>query len=104
MGSSTNEQYIVDEKGNPTAVILPIASYKKILDILDKAELVCLGGTNLTPVLNHINKTLPEISIIMTDGQYSEPSIKMKSDVIFMVLLSVPFNQSTIFVFKYTCC
>ncbi|MCD6295745.1 MAG: hypothetical protein J7M30_01170 [Deltaproteobacteria bacterium] len=38
MGSSTNEQYIVDEKGNPTAVILPIASYKKILDILDKAE------------------------------------------------------------------
>jgi hypothetical protein len=38
MGSSANEQYIVDEKGNPTAVILPIASYKKILDILDEAE------------------------------------------------------------------
>lgn len=38
MGSSTNEQYIVDEKGNPTAVILPIASYKKILDVLDEAE------------------------------------------------------------------
>lgn len=31
MASSVNEQYIVDEKGNPTAVILPIKQYKKIL-------------------------------------------------------------------------
>jgi hypothetical protein len=36
MGTSATEQYIVDEKGNPTAVILPIESYKKILAILDE--------------------------------------------------------------------
>ena len=38
MGTSANEQYIVDEKGNPTAVILPIESYRKILAILDEFE------------------------------------------------------------------
>jgi hypothetical protein len=38
MGNSANEQYIVDEKGNPTAVILPIERYKKILAILDEVE------------------------------------------------------------------
>lgn len=38
MGTSANKQYIVNEKGNPTAVILPIESYKKILAILDEVE------------------------------------------------------------------
>lgn len=38
MAPSANEQYIVDEKGNPTAVILPIKDYKKMLSILEKAE------------------------------------------------------------------
>jgi len=38
MTPSANEQYIVDEKGNPTAVILPIEEYKKILSILEEAE------------------------------------------------------------------
>ncbi len=38
MGNSANKQYIVDEKGNPTAVILPIERYKKILAILDEVE------------------------------------------------------------------
>ncbi len=38
MAQSTNEQYIVDEKGNPTAVILPIEDYKKILTILEEVE------------------------------------------------------------------
>ena len=33
-----NEQYIVDEKGNPIAVILPIKEYKKILSILEEVE------------------------------------------------------------------
>jgi len=33
-----NEQLIVDEKGNPTAVILPIEDYKKILAILEEVE------------------------------------------------------------------
>ena len=38
MDTSANEQYIVDERGNPTAVILPIESYKKILAILNEVE------------------------------------------------------------------
>ena len=38
MTPSINEQYIVDEKGNPTAVILPIKEYKKMLSILDEVE------------------------------------------------------------------
>lgn len=38
MVTLVNEQYIVDEKGNPTAVILPIESYKKILSILEEVE------------------------------------------------------------------
>jgi len=38
MAQSTNEQYIVDDRGNPTAVILPIEDYKKILAILEEIE------------------------------------------------------------------
>jgi PHD/YefM family antitoxin component YafN of YafNO toxin-antitoxin module len=38
MAPSANEQYIVDEKGNPTAVILPIKDYKKMLSILEEVE------------------------------------------------------------------
>ena len=38
MAPSVNEQYIVDEKGNPTAVILPIREYKKMLSIMDDVQ------------------------------------------------------------------
>jgi hypothetical protein len=38
MAPSVNEQYIVDEKGNRTAVILPIKDYKKMLSILEEIE------------------------------------------------------------------
>jgi PHD/YefM family antitoxin component YafN of YafNO toxin-antitoxin module len=38
MAPSVSEQYIVDEKGNPTAVILPIKEYKKMLSVLEKIE------------------------------------------------------------------
>ena len=38
MAHSINEQLIVDGKGNPTAVILPIEDYKKILAILEQFE------------------------------------------------------------------
>ncbi|MCP4105308.1 MAG: hypothetical protein GY749_07210, partial [Desulfobacteraceae bacterium] len=31
-------QYIVDEKGNPTSVILPIEEYKKFLSATEKTE------------------------------------------------------------------
>jgi len=38
MASSTNQEYIVDEEGNPTAVILPIKDYKKMLSVLSEVE------------------------------------------------------------------
>jgi len=38
MSPPVNEQYIVDENGNATAVILPIKDYEKILSILDQVE------------------------------------------------------------------
>lgn len=38
MVDSINERYVVDEKGNPTTVILPIKDYKKILKILKEIE------------------------------------------------------------------
>ncbi len=33
---SINERFIVDKKGNPTAVILPIEEYKKLLSALEE--------------------------------------------------------------------
>jgi len=41
MAPSVNEQYIVDEKGKPTAVILPIREYKKMLSILKEIWETC---------------------------------------------------------------
>lgn len=39
MAPSANKLlYIVDAKGNPTAVILPIEDYKKMLSILEEVE------------------------------------------------------------------
>ena len=38
MVQSLKEQYIVDEKGNPTAVIIPIEEYKNILVALEMAK------------------------------------------------------------------
>ena len=38
MAPPVNEQYIVDEEGNPTAVILPIKEYKKMLSALEEVE------------------------------------------------------------------
>ena len=38
MAPSVSEQYIVDEKGNPTAVILPIREYRKMLSLMDEVE------------------------------------------------------------------
>jgi len=38
MNISADEQYVIDEKGNATAVILPIERYKRILGILEEFE------------------------------------------------------------------
>lgn len=34
-----NEQFIVDKRGKPTAVILPIDDYKKMISALEKTDL-----------------------------------------------------------------
>lgn len=33
-----NEQFITDKKGHKSAVIIPFAVYKKIIDIMEEAE------------------------------------------------------------------
>ena len=38
MDMPAGQQYVIDEEGNATAVILPIESYKKILAILETLE------------------------------------------------------------------
>ena len=38
MNALTGEQYVINEKGNAIAVILPIESYKKILSMLAEFE------------------------------------------------------------------
>jgi len=38
MDTSTGKQYVINEKGDATAVILPIESYKKLLAILEEFE------------------------------------------------------------------
>jgi hypothetical protein len=38
--SLSNQQYITDDKGNRTSVILPIDDYKKILEDLEELESV----------------------------------------------------------------
>jgi len=38
MDTSAGEQYVIDEEGNATAVILPIESYRKIIAILETLE------------------------------------------------------------------
>ena len=38
MNDTLGEQYVFDKKGNPTAVILPIEEYEKILSALEDTE------------------------------------------------------------------
>ena len=38
MTLSKNQQLIVDDKGNPTAVIIPIERYKKIISVLEEVD------------------------------------------------------------------
>jgi len=38
MNTLTGEQYVINEKGNAIAVILPIENYKKILSMLAEFE------------------------------------------------------------------
>lgn len=38
MAFNMNQQYIVDEKGNPTAVIISIDDYKRLLSLFKEAK------------------------------------------------------------------
>lgn len=57
--------------------------YKKGKPIL--ADDIESGGTNPECVLEHINKTNPNIAIVFTDGYYSPTSMKVTSPVVFVI-------------------
>ncbi len=63
MAQSVREQYIVDEKGKPTAVILDIKDYRKMLTLvqekLDRKETRLLGQSKYFKKL--VQKSLREI-------------------------------------------
>jgi len=63
MAQSIREQYIVDEKGKPTAVILDIKDYRKMLSLvqekLDRKESRLLGQSKYFKKL--VQKGLQEI-------------------------------------------
>jgi len=63
MAQSLREQYIVDEKGKPTAVILDIKDYRKMLSLvqekLDRKESKLLGQSKYLKKL--VQKGLQEI-------------------------------------------
>jgi hypothetical protein len=63
MAQSVREQYIVDEKGKPTAVILDIKEYRKMLTLvqekLDRKETRLLGQSKYFRKL--VQKSLQEI-------------------------------------------
>lgn len=63
MAQSVREQYIVDEKGKPTAVILDIKDYRKMLSLvqekLDRKESRLLGQSKYFKKL--VQKSLQEI-------------------------------------------
>jgi hypothetical protein len=63
MAQSLREQYIVDEKGKPTAVILDIKDYRKMLSLvqekLDRKESKLLGQSKYFKKL--VQKGLQEI-------------------------------------------
>ena len=63
MAQSVREQYIVDEKGKPTAVILDIKDYRKMLSLvqekLDRKESRLLGQSKYFKKL--VQKGLEEI-------------------------------------------
>jgi len=44
------------------------------------------GGTDPDPVLDHISKTKPELSIILTDGFYDRTRVNIKTkDIIWII-------------------
>lgn len=44
------------------------------------------GGTDVTGVMEHIAKTIPNLSIICTDGYYDRVDKKITSDIIWIIL------------------
>ncbi len=46
MSKSLVKQYIIDEKGNPAAVILPIKEYKRILSLIETKESEALSQSD----------------------------------------------------------
>ena len=52
------------------------------------------GGTSVKDVYKHIRTNLPELALIITDGWYSEISLKSPTDVIYLILDNPKFSTS----------
>jgi len=62
-------------------------------NILDHAQLVNMGGTNVNPVLKDINDKSPEVSVILTDGYFSKPKIDVNSPVLWLIFGNKKFTS-----------
>ena len=71
-------------------------------DLMEKAQLKNLGGTNIKPVLQSIRNTKPEISVIYTDGQFSDCKIKPSTDVIWVIVDNPGFKSDVGRIIHYT--
>ena len=71
-------------------------------DLMEKAQLKNLGGTNIKPVLNSIKNTKPEISVVLTDGQFSDCKIKPSTDVIWVIVDNPGFKSDVGRIIHYT--
>ena len=62
-------------------------------DDLDEVELKGGGGTNITPLLDSIQKENPQLALIFTDGVFSMPNMDdISSDIIWIVLKNPGFK------------
>ena len=51
MGMTTSVQYITNQKGKKTGVVLPISSYEKLLEDLD--DLAVIADRRAEPTISH---------------------------------------------------
>lgn len=99
-GSETDEDFLrfisevhgVVSKHKPETLDLgqfdtEIKSITKIKSIMDMAKLKFhgRGGTIITDVLDHIEKTRPKLALIFTDGGFRMDRERCNSDVIWMI-------------------
>jgi len=64
--------------------IKSITSIKSMNDLM-KVKFVGRGGTDIYPILQHLDKTKPQISVIFTDGDFNIPKQGTKVPLIWLI-------------------